>query len=278
MNKPTLAQLRERVCGTATTPADDSYDEARAVYNAMIDRRPAVVVRVEDASDVAAAVDFGRENELPLAIRGGSHSVPGFDTIDDGVAIDLSGMRGVSVNRAKRTARSQGAPPGATSTPPRTSTAWPRRAASSPPPGSRASGPPGGSPAFQIAPPLPFIPEERHGERPQLRATARGQASLRPRQPLPQRSEHQALTGRQSIPGGGLGRVKTDDQGTDPDRRAGPRDAQRVTAGRHGLRGDPERTPIVRRDGDRLPVELQGQQLTPTRRVDVEFDIDGEPG
>jgi FAD/FMN-containing dehydrogenase len=108
MTKPTLAQLRERVSGTVTTPADDGYDEARAVYNAMIDRRPAVVVRADDARDVAASVDFARENELPLAIRGGGHSVPGFGTIDDGVVIDLSGMRGVSVDPAKRTARAQG--------------------------------------------------------------------------------------------------------------------------------------------------------------------------
>lgn len=108
MTKPALAQLRQRVSGTITTPADEGYDEARAVYNAMIDRRPAVVVRADDASDVAAAVDYARENELPLAIRGGGHSVPGFGTIDDGVVIDLSGMRAVSVDPIKHTARSQG--------------------------------------------------------------------------------------------------------------------------------------------------------------------------
>ena len=108
MPKPSIDQLRERVSGTVITPTDDGYNEARAVYNAMIDRRPAVVVGALDASDVAVAVDYARENELPLAIRGGGHSVPGFGTIDDGVVVDLSGMRAVSVDPEKRTARAQG--------------------------------------------------------------------------------------------------------------------------------------------------------------------------
>ena len=108
MPKPTLDQLRERVSGSVITPADSGYDEARTVYNAMIDRRPAVVVGVSDTADVVAAVDYARENELPLAIRGGGHSVPGFGTIDDGLVVDLSGMREVSVDPAAQTARSQG--------------------------------------------------------------------------------------------------------------------------------------------------------------------------
>jgi len=108
MPKPTIDQLRERVRGSVTTPADGGYDEARTVYNAMIDRRPAVVVGATNTSDVAAAVDYARENGLPLAIRGGGHSVPGFGTIDDGVVVDLSGMREVSVDPAAQTARSQG--------------------------------------------------------------------------------------------------------------------------------------------------------------------------
>lgn len=108
MSKPTIDQLRERVGGTIISPTDPGYDGARAVYNAMIDRRPALIVRTQDAGDVAAAIDFARENELPIATRGGGHSVPGFGTIDDGVVIDLSGMRGVSVDARKQTARAQG--------------------------------------------------------------------------------------------------------------------------------------------------------------------------
>jgi FAD binding domain len=124
-------QLRGQVGGDVVAPGDEGYDEARRVYNAMIDRRPAVVVRCSNAGDVVAAVNFARENELDLAVRGGSHSVPGFGTCADCVVIDLSGMRRVSVDATKRTARAEGAPRGAISTTRRTPTAWPRPAASS---------------------------------------------------------------------------------------------------------------------------------------------------
>ncbi|HEY5386535.1 MAG TPA: FAD-binding oxidoreductase [Thermoleophilia bacterium] len=108
MSELTLEQLRERVRGEIITPDDDQYEEARNVYNAMIDRRPKVVIRATDAGDVMAGVDFARENGLDLAVRGGSHSVPGFGTCDDGVVIDLVRMRGVRVDAAKRRARAEG--------------------------------------------------------------------------------------------------------------------------------------------------------------------------
>jgi FAD/FMN-containing dehydrogenase len=108
MTAPTIEALRERVRGAVITRDDDGYDEARKVYNAMIDRRPRVVVRTANAGDVMAAVDFARENQLDLAVRGGAHSVPGFGTCDDGVVIDLSAMRGVRVDPVNRTARAEG--------------------------------------------------------------------------------------------------------------------------------------------------------------------------
>jgi FAD/FMN-containing dehydrogenase len=108
MAKPTIDQLRERVGGEVITPDDPGYEEARKVYNAMIDRRPRVVVRCTNAGDVAAAVDFARENQLDLAVRGGGHSVPGFGTADDAVVVDLSGMRAVQVDPGSQTARAEG--------------------------------------------------------------------------------------------------------------------------------------------------------------------------
>jgi FAD/FMN-containing dehydrogenase len=104
----TFDTLRQQVRGDVIAPEDAGYNEARAVRNAMIDRRPAVVTRPVNAGDVIAAVNFARESHLPLAIRGGGHSVPGFGTCDDGVVIDMSRMRGVRVNPEKRTARAEG--------------------------------------------------------------------------------------------------------------------------------------------------------------------------
>ena len=108
MSEITLDQLRERVRGEIITADDDAYEEARKVNNAMIDRRPKVVVRAADAGDVMAGVDFARENQLDLAVRGGGHSVPGFGTCDDGVVIDLGRMRSVRVDPSARTARADG--------------------------------------------------------------------------------------------------------------------------------------------------------------------------
>ncbi len=108
MSGLTIDQLRERVRGEIITPDDEAYEEARTVYNAMIDRRPRVVVRAVDVGDVMAAVDFARGNGLVLAVRGAGHSVPGFGTCDDGVVIDLGGMSNVRVDPAGQTARAGG--------------------------------------------------------------------------------------------------------------------------------------------------------------------------
>lgn len=103
-----IEQLRESVRGTVVTAGDPAYDDARTVMNAMIDKRPRAVLRTANAGDVIAAVGFARDNNLDLAVRGGGHSVPGFGTVEDGVVVDLSAMRGVRVDPVRRTARVEG--------------------------------------------------------------------------------------------------------------------------------------------------------------------------
>jgi FAD/FMN-containing dehydrogenase len=94
--------------GEVVLPGDDGYEDARLIWNRMIDRRPAAVVRPEQPQDVVAALRFAREQELQVAVRCGGHSIPGHSTCDDGVVIDLSRMRGVEVEPGKRTARVRG--------------------------------------------------------------------------------------------------------------------------------------------------------------------------
>ncbi|HKE16195.1 MAG TPA: FAD-binding oxidoreductase [Kofleriaceae bacterium] len=106
--KPTIESLRAQVRGAVITSDDPRYDEARAVHNGMFDRRPMVVLRAEQTADVVAAVNFARESQLDLSIRGGGHSAPGFGTNDGGVVIDLSPMKSVWVDPAGRTARAGG--------------------------------------------------------------------------------------------------------------------------------------------------------------------------
>ena len=108
MGKPTIAELGESVRGEVITAADAGYDEARTVYNAMIDRRPRVVVRCVDVGDVMATVEFARENGLDLSVRGGSHSAPGFGTNEGGVVIDLAPMKGIRVDPLAQTAQAEG--------------------------------------------------------------------------------------------------------------------------------------------------------------------------
>lgn len=101
-------ELRRRFRGQLIGRQDAGYDGARAVYNAMIDRRPVLIARCANVADVAAALGFAREQHLPLAVRGGGHSGPGLGTIDDGVVIDLSLMRGVRIDPKMKTARVEG--------------------------------------------------------------------------------------------------------------------------------------------------------------------------
>src|SRR5262245_24764757 len=91
--------------GELIGPNDTSYDEARALFNAMIDKRPALIARCRSAADVARAIAYARANELPLAVRGGGHNGGGLGSVDDGVVADLSLLRSVSVDPAARTVR-----------------------------------------------------------------------------------------------------------------------------------------------------------------------------
>ena len=104
----TIEELRQSVRGTVTAPGDAGFDEARAVWNGMIDKRPALVVRCAEVADVVAAVQFARSQDLEIAVRGGGHSLPGFSTTDGGLVIDLSSMRGINVDAEARRAVVEG--------------------------------------------------------------------------------------------------------------------------------------------------------------------------
>src|SRR5688500_12458223 len=94
--------------GTLIHPDDAQYDEARAVFNGMIDRRPAVIARCTSVEDVVAVVAVARDGDLPLSIYGGGHGVTGSAVVDGGVCLDLRGMRAVTVDPEARTVRIQG--------------------------------------------------------------------------------------------------------------------------------------------------------------------------
>src|SRR6266851_911563 len=88
-----LEELASRMRGALLRPGDADYEQAARVYNGMIDKRPALIAHCVDVADVIAAVNFAREHKLTLAVRGGGHSGPGLGTCDDGLVIDLSGMK-----------------------------------------------------------------------------------------------------------------------------------------------------------------------------------------
>ena len=100
-----LDQLADAFAGEIVRPGDEAYEDARRVWNGMIDRRPAVIARCGSTSDVVAAVAAARDSRLPLAIRGGGHSAPGYGTCDDGMVIDLSPMKEIVVDPEARTVR-----------------------------------------------------------------------------------------------------------------------------------------------------------------------------
>jgi hypothetical protein len=96
------------VRGPVLRPGDESYDEARAIWNGLIDRRPALIVQCSGAADVVDAVNFARDQGLLVSIKGGGHNVAGNAVNDGGLVIDLSQMRGVHVDPVTQTVRAQG--------------------------------------------------------------------------------------------------------------------------------------------------------------------------
>jgi FAD/FMN-containing dehydrogenase len=108
LDEGAIATFRAGLRGELIRPGDGAYDGARKVWNGMIDRRPALIARCAGVADVIAAVNFAREQRLPVAIRGGSHNVTGNAVCDAGVVIDLSNMKGIRVDPEKQTVRAEG--------------------------------------------------------------------------------------------------------------------------------------------------------------------------
>jgi FAD/FMN-containing dehydrogenase len=105
LDEAAIHALETELTGTLVRPTDTAYDTARQIWNARFNRRPALVVRPAGPEDVVRAVRFAKEQELPLAVRGGGHSLAGLGVVDDGLVLDMSGMRKITVDPAARVAR-----------------------------------------------------------------------------------------------------------------------------------------------------------------------------
>lgn len=103
-----IEEIKTRFNGQVILPADAGYDESRAIWNAMFDRKPAIILKARNADDVASAVKFGRDNGLLIAVKGGGHNSAGNAVCDNGLVIDLSGMQEVDVDADNGTVRVQG--------------------------------------------------------------------------------------------------------------------------------------------------------------------------
>lgn len=133
-----VQDLKAKLRGQVIEPKDANYEAARSLYNGMIDKRPLLIAQCANAADVMTAVNFGRENSLPITIRCGGHNGPGLGIVNDGLVIDLSMMKGVRVDPVTRTARVDAAARRATSITPPMPSGWPYLRASFRPLASRA--------------------------------------------------------------------------------------------------------------------------------------------
>src|ERR1700682_2228103 len=107
LNASDFAQLRQTIRGDLVVPDDPGYDQARRVWNGMVDKRPAAVIYCAGADDVITAVNFARSRNLLVAVRGGGHNIGGCSVCDAGVVIDVSRMKRIEVDPARRVARAQ---------------------------------------------------------------------------------------------------------------------------------------------------------------------------
>lgn len=105
LDQTVLAEFKLSLAGELIQPGEQGYDEARQVYNGMIDRRPRLIVRCADVADVIAAVNFGREHRMLIAVRGGGHNAGGLGVCDDGLVIDLSLINYTRVDPSDRMVR-----------------------------------------------------------------------------------------------------------------------------------------------------------------------------
>src|SRR5262245_46838322 len=103
-----VAALKGTFEGQIILPGDGGYDECRQVFNAMHDKRPALIARCGSAADVVAAVNFARQHGLEVAVRSGGHSVAGLSVCEDGILIDLAGLKNIEIDPEARTARAGG--------------------------------------------------------------------------------------------------------------------------------------------------------------------------
>src|ERR1700757_43802 len=108
LEEDTVQNFAAGLRGPLLRPGDNGYDEARKVWNGMIDRRPALIARCAGVADVVAAVRFARTHKLLVSVRGGGHNTPGIAVCEGGLMIDLAGMRSVRVDPAHKTARAEG--------------------------------------------------------------------------------------------------------------------------------------------------------------------------
>jgi FAD/FMN-containing dehydrogenase len=108
LEESVVAGLQARIRGELIRPGNESYDETRKVWNGMIDKKPALIVRCASAGDVIASVNFARETGILLAVRGGGHNVAGTAVADGGLVVDLSTMKGVRVDPERRAVRAEG--------------------------------------------------------------------------------------------------------------------------------------------------------------------------
>jgi FAD/FMN-containing dehydrogenase len=103
VGQATLAEFAASLRGTTVQPGDEDYDQERSIWNGAHDHHPAVIARCAGVADVIRTVDLSRSEGLPLAVRGGGHSIPGFSTVEGGIVLDLSPMKGIRVDPAHRT-------------------------------------------------------------------------------------------------------------------------------------------------------------------------------